>query len=79
MGRWVVLAALVTAGCGDRTMSYDQLDATRANALNALSRANSAYSMAEEVTMSTSDLEGRIDDLEARLEELEARVARATN
>jgi hypothetical protein len=61
--RWIgVCAGLVlVAGCGGpRTMSYDQLDATRANAANALMRANEAL--------------GRIEALEARIEELEERL-----
>jgi hypothetical protein len=60
MARLILLAALALAGCGERGMTYDQLDATRANALNALNRANSAYSMAEELLASSSDHEGRI-------------------
>ena len=41
-------------------MSYDELDARRANALNALERANSAKARIEQ-------LEGRVDELEVKL------------
>lgn len=52
-------ALVLIAGC-EKKMSYDDLDATRANALNGLSRANAAIARVEE-------LESRVDDLESRL------------
>lgn len=52
-------ALVLLTGCGNR-MSYDELDATRANAVNALAKANAAA--------------GRLDDLESRVSELEARL-----
>jgi len=54
-------------GCVQR-MSYSDLDATRANALNALDRAGSAYAQVEELASRVDDLEAQVSDLEARLE-----------
>jgi hypothetical protein len=54
-------AALLLLGSCEKRMSYGDLDATRANALNGLARANAAMERVEE-------LEGRVDEIEARLE-----------
>ena len=58
---WLAAGAALAllSGCGE-TMSYDQLDATRANASNALARSDAAIARVEE-------LEGRVDELEAKL------------
>ncbi len=60
-------------GCGQR-MSYSDLDATRANALNALDRANSAYTKVEELASRVDDLESQVSDLESQVSDLEARL-----
>jgi outer membrane murein-binding lipoprotein Lpp len=52
------MALVMLAGC-EKRMSYDQLDVTRANALNALALAHALESRVE-------DLEGRLDDLESQ-------------
>lgn len=54
-------ALVLLTGCGGspKTMSYSELDATRANALNALAQANAAMARVEE-------LESRVDDLESQ-------------
>lgn len=53
-------ALVLLAGCSE-SMSYDDQDATRVNAINALAKAN--------------DASARVDDLEARVAELEARLS----
>ncbi len=57
----VAIAVLLLCGCG-KGMSYDELDATQANARNAVYRVAELESKVE-------DLESRIDDLEARLDD----------
>ena len=52
-------ALVLLAGCSE-SMSYDEQDAARVNAINALVRANDAIS--------------RIEELEARVEELESQL-----
>lgn len=52
-------ALVLLSGCAKK-MSYDELDATRANAVLGLARANAAIARIE-------DLEARVDDLESKL------------
>lgn len=58
---WMATAAalVLLSGC-QKVMTFDQQDATRANAVNALARADAAIARVEE-------LEGRVDELEAKL------------
>ena len=70
-GLWIgVGAALVLlTGCYEppKSMSYDQQDATRINAINALSVASNAVTRVEEPEAWAEELEGRVEELEAEL------------
>lgn len=56
----VGMALVMMSGCQPKQMTYDQLDATRANAINGLARADAALDR-------VSDLEDRVAELETKL------------
>ena len=71
-GLWIGIGAalVLLTGCHEppRSMSYDQQDATRVNAINALAVANNAVARVEELETRAEELEGRVDELEAGLD-----------
>ncbi|TMN18491.1 hypothetical protein [Pseudoxanthomonas sp. X-1] len=49
-------------------MSYDELDATRVNAINALAEAQEAKDRAEQLESDLADAQQKLADTEARLD-----------
>lgn len=60
----VLVAAVLLFGCG-KQMSYDDQDATRVNAANAIQK--------------TSELTARVEELESQVEELQSRLDEIDN
>lgn len=58
----LLVAGALVSGCNEH-MTYDELDATRVNAANAIEKVNSLEARVEE-------LEGQVEELQSRLDEI---------
>jgi len=62
-----IALALLLSGC-EKHMSYDELDATRVNAINALAEAQAAKDRAEQLESDLEDAQQKLADMEAKLD-----------